>query len=99
MRHSYTLLLSLITIANVCTGASIGWNNFYEERPKTPGHFAGHYTVVPLTMRGTIEPGDNVLNFSGTIQTSNNSVIRPSDDEKAEMIGEAGHVHRSPFYS
>ncbi|RYP91945.1 hypothetical protein DL770_001919 [Monosporascus sp. CRB-9-2] len=80
MRHGDTLLLWLMTIANVCTGASIGWRNFHEEGPKTPRHFAGRYTVVPLVVRGTIEPGGDVLSFSGTIQEIEAQILKRKPD-------------------
>ncbi|RYP57889.1 hypothetical protein DL769_009221 [Monosporascus sp. CRB-8-3] len=80
MGHVNTLLLWLMAITNVCTGASIGWNNFHEEGPKTPRHFAGRYTVVPLAMRGTIEPGGAVLNFSGTIQEIEAEILKRKPD-------------------
>ncbi|RYP51200.1 hypothetical protein DL768_003406 [Monosporascus sp. mg162] len=80
MRHGDTLLLWLMTIANVCTGTSIGWSNFHEEGPKTPRHFAGRYTVVPLVIRGTIEPGGDVLNFSGTIQEIEAQILKRKPD-------------------
>ncbi|RYP34037.1 hypothetical protein DL767_004479 [Monosporascus sp. MG133] len=80
MRHGDTLLLWLMTIANVCTGASIGWNNFHEEGPKTPRHFAGRYTVVPLVIRGTIEAGGDVLTFSGTIQEIEARILERKPD-------------------
>ncbi|RYP09632.1 hypothetical protein DL764_001174 [Monosporascus ibericus] len=80
MRHGDTLLLWLMTIANVCTGASIGWSNSHEEGAKTPRHFAGRYTVVPLVIRGTIQPGGDVLSFSGTIQEIEAQILRRKPD-------------------
>ncbi|RYO81393.1 hypothetical protein DL766_001798 [Monosporascus sp. MC13-8B] len=80
MRHGNTLLLWLMAIADVGAGASIGWNNFHEEGPKTPRHFVGRYTVAPLAMRGTIEAGGDVLDFSGTIQEIEAQILKHKPD-------------------